>query len=145
MMFSRKVYDELFKPFEIMLGKRAVECGMIVEHHLCGQCEAIIPDIIETGATIWQTAQSMNDLVKIKENHGDKLIIHGGWNSYGPCNFPTVTDEELRAETCRCIDEYASGGSYMLFAIVVGPMDDPDTIRRRKIVTDECRRYSAIA
>lgn len=49
--------------------------GMIVEHHVCGKAEAIVPDIIETGATIWQMAQSMNDVVKVQQQYGDKIMI----------------------------------------------------------------------
>lgn len=142
LMFSRQIYDDLFKPFEMMLGQKAKDCGLIVEHHVCGKCDDIIPDIIETGATIWQTAQSMNDLVGIQKRYGDQLVIHGGWDSYGPWNFPDTTEEQIRSEVRRCIDEYAPGGSYMLFAIMMGPSDDPNTIHRRKVVTDECRSYS---
>lgn len=84
----------------------------------------------------------MNDLVGIQKQYGDKLVIHGGWDSYGPWNFPDATEEQIRGEVRRCIDAYAPGGSYMLFAIMMGPSDDPNTIRRRKVVTDECRSYS---
>ena len=63
--FSKAMYDELIHPYEVMLRRTAVDCGLIVEHHVCGMAESLIPDIIETGATIWQTAQVMNDLNKI--------------------------------------------------------------------------------
>lgn len=61
------MYNQLIKPYEIQLGQKAVSMGMIVEHHVCGKAESIISDIIETGATIWQMAQSMNDVVEVQK------------------------------------------------------------------------------
>ncbi|HHV11147.1 MAG TPA: hypothetical protein GXX75_12795 [Clostridiales bacterium] len=142
LFISRTMYDDLIKPYEIQLGQKAKSLGLIVEHHVCGKCENIIPDIIETGATIWQTAQSINDLVKIKEQYGDRLLIHGGWDSYGPQNFDGCTEEQVRAEVRRCIDTYAKGGNYALFPIVMGDMEDPKIQQRRGWVSDECKKYS---
>ena len=115
---------------------------MIVEHHVCGLVEEIIPDIIETGATIWQTAQSMNNLVMIKEQYGNQLLIHGGWDSYGPQNFDNCTEEDVRREVRRCIDTYAKDGNYMLFPIIIGDPADPRLNRRRSWTSDECKKYS---
>lgn len=143
LFISKAMYNELIKPFENQLGQKATSSGMIVEHHVCGFVEDIIPDIIETGATIWQTAQSMNDLVKIKEQYGDCLLIHGGWDSYGPQNFDNCTEEDIRKEVRRCIDTYAKGSNYMLFPIIIGDPADPRLNRRRGWVSDECRKYSS--
>lgn len=139
--FSPGLYDELIKPFEMRVGKAVVETGMILEHHLCGKCEDIIPDIIERGATIWQTAQSMNDLVAIKEKYGDKLLIHGGWDSYGQHNFDCATEEQVRGEVRRCIDAYGRDGNFALMPIILGDPGDGVVQRKRAWVSDECRRY----
>lgn len=56
----------------MMLGKSVIDHGMILEHHVCGDCTEIIGDIVETGATFWQTAQPMNDLVAIEKEYGDR-------------------------------------------------------------------------
>lgn len=138
LFFSRTMYDELIKPFEIKLGQKAVSLGIIVEHHVCGMAEGIIPDIIETGATIWQTAQSMNDLVEIKKTYGDKLLIHGGWDSYGKHNFEDCKEEDVRAEVRRCVETYGKDGNYALFPIVLGDPADGKVDLRRKWIVDEC-------
>ncbi len=142
LFFSPQLYRELIKPFEIRLGQAAVSQGMLVEHHVCGQCESIIPDILETGASIWQTAQSMNDLNRIEREYGDRLLIHGGWDSYGPQGFEGATEEQVRGEVRRCIDEYAGSGHYMLFPIIIGDPADENLQRRRGWASDECRTYS---
>ncbi len=144
LFFSKTMYNDLIKPFEMMLGKTAVNCGLIVEHHVCGKCEDIIPDIIETGATIWQTAQTMNNLNKIKAEYGDKLLIHGGWDSTGPHNFEGCTEEMVRAATRKAIDDYAKDGNFALFPVVMGDMARTDIANRRSWISDECRKYSEI-
>ena len=141
--FSKAMYDELIHPFEMMLGKTAVECGMILEHHVCGKVETIIPDIIETGATIWQTGQIMNDLKGIEEKYGDRLLIHGGWDSTGPHNADNCTEEEVRAATRKALDDYAGNGHFMLFPIVLGDPARPDIQKRRSWITEECKEYSS--
>lgn len=141
-MFSRDMYEELIKPFEIRLAKTAIDCGMLVEHHLCGKCEQYIPDIIETGATIWQTAQPVNDLVKIKEQYGDRLLLNGGWNSIGDHNLPGATEEQVRSAVRECIDKYGKDGNYALFPVILGDPKDPNTADRHAWVRDECTRYS---
>lgn len=146
LFISRTMYNELIKPFEIMLGQKAVSEGMIVEHHVCGKAEEIIPDILETGATIWQMAQTMNgtemnDVAKMKELYGDKLLIHGGWDSFGLHNYEDCTEEMVRAEVRRCIDTYGKNGNYALFPVVMGDMADERIQKRRFWVDDECHKY----
>lgn len=136
------MYDELIKPFEIMLGQKAVSLGMIVEHHLCVKAENLVPDIIETGARIWQATQSMNDINGIKKQYGDKLLIHGGWDSYGPHNFDGCSEESVRTEVKRCIDTYGIDGNYALFPIAMGDNENPVIARKRFWINDECRKYS---
>ncbi|MBS5522624.1 MAG: hypothetical protein KHX56_10170 [Clostridiales bacterium] len=142
LFFSKAMYDDLIKPFEMMLGKTAVNCGLILEHHVCGNAEAIIPDIVETGATVWQTAQIMNDLNKIKADYGDRLLIHGGWDSTGPHNFEGASEESVRQATRKAIDDYGKDGNFALFPIVMGDPAKPDIARRRFWVCDECHKYS---
>lgn len=142
LFFSKSMYNDLIKPFEMMLGKTAINCGLILEHHVCGKAEAILPDIIETGATIWQTAQIMNDLNKIKAEYGDRLLIHGGWDSTGPHNFYGCTEDMVRAATRKALHDYARDGNFALFPIVMGDPAKPDIASRRFWVCDECRKYS---
>lgn len=142
LLFEPDIYRKLIQPFEKRLAQTAISHGIMVEHHVCGKVDDIIPDIIDTGATIWQTAQIMNDLLDIKEKYGDKLCIHGGWNSTGECCMEDATEEQVRAEVRRCVDTYAPGGNYMLFAIIIGDPANPKTDQMKLWCRDECRKYS---
>lgn len=141
LFMSPAMYRSLCKPFEIKYAKAVIENGMICEHHVCGKVDEIIPDIVESGAQIWQTAQCMNDILGIKEKYGDKLCIHGGWDSTGVCSMTNATEEDIRAEVRRCIDTYAPGGNYILFPIIIGDPNDPYTAQRREWCRDEIEKY----
>jgi hypothetical protein len=145
LFFAPEVYRKLVWPHEKRIAQAALAKGYLVEHHVCGKVDEIIPDIIATGASIWQTAQHMNDLVGINEKYGDKLCIHGGWNSYGRASQIDATEEEVRAEVRCCIDTYGQNGNYMLFPILVGDLDDPRTELKKAWCLDECRNYKANA
>lgn len=142
LFFSPALHDELIKPFEKRIAQAAINHGMIVEHHVCGKCDDIIDHIVDTGARIWQTAQPMNDLNGIKAKYGNKLLIHGGWDSFGPHCYEDATEEMVRAEVRRCIDTYGRDGNYMLFPILLGDPADGRLALRRGWADDECRRYS---
>jgi hypothetical protein len=143
LFFAPEVYRKIIWPHEYKLHRAAVAKGAIAEHHVCGKVDNIIPDIIDTGASIWQTAQSMNDLVSISRQYSSQLCIHGGWDSYGRASQADATEAETRAEVRRCIDTYAENGNYMLFPIIFGDPDDPRTGLRRQWCSDECRHYKA--
>jgi uroporphyrinogen-III decarboxylase len=143
LFFAPEVYRKLIWPHEKRLAQAAIAKGMIVEHHVCGKVDEIIPDIIATGASVWQTAQHMNDLGGISEKYGDQLCIHGGWDSYGACSMADASEEDIRAEVRRCIDTYGEWGNYMLFPIIFGDPADPRTALRRSWCSDECRKYKA--
>ena len=142
LFFSPALHDELVKPYEKRIAQAAIDHGMLVEHHVCGKVTDIIDHIVDTGARIWQTAQPMNDLNGIKAKYGDKLLIHGGWDSTGPHNMDDATEEMVRAEVRRCIDAYGTDGNYMLFPIIIGDPAVGIMQRKRAWASDECRKYS---
>lgn len=116
LLFSREMYDKFIHPFEKRYAQAILEHGITVQHHVCGKCEDIIPDIIDTGALVIETMQpGMNDIVKMKKLYGDKVIFDGGWDSYGHHNDPTATEEEIRAESRRIVDEYCQDGSFIIY------------------------------
>ena len=143
LMISPNMYNTFIKPFEMQIGETVTSLGIRCEHHVCGLCENIIPDIIETGATVWQTAQSMNDIPMLQKKYGRKLLIHGGWDSFGEHNFAGASEDSVRAEVRRCIDTYINDGFYALFPIVMGDPESEDIKNRRAWVVDECQNYSA--
>ena len=86
--------------------------------------------------------QIMNDLNGIEARYGDRLLIHGGWDSTGPHNFEGASEEMVRAATRKAVDDYGKDGHFALFPIVMGDPKNPEIARRRFWVCDECRKYS---
>lgn len=142
LMVTMEMYENLIHPMEKKMAKAAIDMGLIVDHHCCGKCDEIIDYIVDTGARLWQPAQHMNDLVGIKAKYGDRLIIHGGWDSTGPHTYATATKEEVEAEVHRCVDTYAKGGGYAFFPIILGDRSTPEGMKGTIWAIDEMERYS---
>lgn len=120
LFFNRDIYDEFIHPYEMRIAKAAKEHDMLVQHHICGNCMDVLPDIIETGADVVEAMQpGMNDIVKAKELYGDKIIFDGGWDSYGPHNGPEATEEEVREEIRNIIRNYAYDGSWITYGMIL--------------------------
>lgn len=116
LFFNRDMYDEFIHPFEMRYAKAIKSYGLTLQHHVCGKCEDIIPDIIETGADVIETMQpGMNDIKKMKELYGKQVIFDGGWDSYGPHNEPYADEELIRSECRKIIDEYCTDGSFIIY------------------------------
>jgi len=141
LFISPDVYRALLWPAERRIAQAAIAQGMIVEHHVCGKAGEILPDIIATGASVWQMAQRMNDLATLMPKFKNDLCFHGGWDSIGPATQKDATEADVRGEVRRCIDTYGRNGNYMLFPVLFSDPADPRTALRYQWVADECRRY----
>lgn len=146
LFFSKDLYDTLIKPFEQRFADAVKSYGVVLQHHVCGKCEVIIPDIIEYGTDVIETMQpGMNDIVKMKQLYGDKVIFNGGWDSYGPHNKATASEEEIRAEVRRIVDEYCYDGSFIIYGgILIDTSNGWDRFNEMNDwVFDETKKYSS--
>jgi uroporphyrinogen decarboxylase len=106
--WRRYLKPRLAKLFDI--GKRR---GKFVWFHSCGDVTAVLPDLIDIGADVWETVQlhtlpiSARDL---KREYGRHLTFFGGVNTQ---RLPFVTPDEVREETLRCIEALGAGGGYI--------------------------------
>jgi uroporphyrinogen-III decarboxylase len=78
---SKDMYRKLVKPFHARLGKIVLEAGLPVMMHCCGRCEDFIEDWRDFGVTVWNPAQTKNDLEGIKKKYGNSLVLVGCWDS----------------------------------------------------------------
>ena len=126
LFMSPEVYREFIKPAHKRMNDAAIGLGITPEIHICGCCEEIIPDIIEEGSVVWQSAQPTNDINRIIEQYGDKLSVLGGYDTQGRPGHDDATDEEIATEVHRCLDEYGKfGHSYGFMGFRLGDMRDP--------------------
>lgn len=138
LFMSPDTYRELIKPYHKIIIQSIRGHGMIAEQHTCGKCEQLIGDYVDIGIQSFYPAQASNDLVRIKDLYGDKLVICGGFNSQGECGMPDASEEVMRAEARRIIDMYARGGGLIASTSNVG-ISDPQC---QEYIRDEFLKFS---
>lgn len=146
LFFSKELHAKFIKPFEKRLADAIKSYGVVLQHHVCGKCEDIIPDIIEYGTDVIETMQpGMNDIVKMKQLYGDKVIFNGGWDSYGPHNDADASEELVRAEVRNIVDKYCYDGSFIIYGGILIPITNGwDRFNEMNDwVFDETKKYSS--
>ncbi len=138
---SPDMYRELLKPYYDRYLKPVRERGIIITHHNCGKCESLIDDWLDLGISVWDPAQTMNDLVGIKEKYGGKLTMCGCWDSTGPVSFDTATEDYVRSEVRRVIDTFAPGGGFCFTGSILVRPGDEKAAQRRAWIRDEYEKY----
>ena len=111
---SLDMYRELVKPYHYMQNKPAIDAGLPVMYHNCGRCEDQIDDWLEIGFNAWNPAQVMNDLDGIKKKYGNRMGLCGCWDSAGPVNWPTATEEMIKSAARATIERFARGRRLLL-------------------------------
>ena len=134
---SEELFVDIFEPMwrqDIAIYKDA---GCLAEHHNCGMFGPFVKYIVDMGYNAWNPAEAMNDLVAIKKEFGNKMVISGGFDGRGFCSLPETTEEEIRAYTKKVLDDLAPGGGYCFGGFISGPVGDPEeTARRNEWVRD---------
>ena len=118
MFISPDIWREVFKEPERRMVKAAHELGMYYMHHSCGYVEPIIPDLVEIGVDSWHSVSPVNNLARLKEEYGDRLIFAGGVDPQAT-DAPDATEGSIRAEVRRAIDVLGKGGGYLCQSAVM--------------------------
>ena len=137
---SPEVYRALIKPVHKRFNDAVRAMGVIPTTHICGKCEAIVPDLIDEGSEAWEICQPENDLIGLQAQLGDRLAFIGGYDMKGALALRDVPEEELRESVRKVIDAYAPGGNYAIMGMIL--YSDPASfIRSMTIMSDEAVRY----
>lgn len=134
MFFDMDTWREYIKPCIQKVIDVTHEEGMIFEMHSCGYIYPTIEELVEMGIDSIQPLQYCNPVAEIKEKYGDKILLSGAINSQGVLEQPTATEEDIRKEIDRAIDEMAPGGGY----VALVPIINPEVLA---VVIDEIDRY----
>jgi len=108
--FSPELYRKLVQPFH----KRAVEWahrkGIVARLHSCGDVRTLLPDIVATGVDALNPleAKAGMDALKIKQEYGDRLLLHGGINA-----VLWSDKERIIAEIERVVPRLKENGGYI--------------------------------
>lgn len=134
---SPQVWREIIRPHTQRIYDAVHECGMMVMQHSCGRVEALVPDMVEMGAEMWQSCQSCNDLAALKRDYGDKITFVGALDDQKVLDLPEVTEEQIEREVREKIAMLAPGGGY-----IIGPNGTSLTPEREALVRRFISKYA---
>lgn len=131
-LMSPEMYREFIKPYQKQMIDECHRLGMYYEAHSCGKMDNMVGDLIEIGADILNNIQSMNDQEFLAREYAGQVTFSGGFDVC--VNFPDISEEDLRAEVRRAIDNLSPTKCYMY-------MDNSVVPRNKEIMKDEAIRY----
>lgn len=138
---SDNTFNEIFRDEYQRIVDEVKNCGMKFKTHCCGKVEDFIDNFLDMGITAFDPVQPVNDIQSLKKK--GKIGLMGGLDVQGVVDLPTATEESIRAEVRRCIDEYAPGGQYLLYGASVQMYNPnaygPDGVIG--IIMDETEKY----
>lgn len=111
--FSEAVAYELFVPYMKQLTDHIHSKGRIATLHSCGHNEDRVQCYIDGGFDQW-APQSMNDIHKLYDQYGDKIVL-AVWHD--PFDFANSTEEEQRAHARKFVEDYTQPGKPVTIAI----------------------------
>ena len=106
-------WRRLIKPHVARLMDRIRGAGKVTMAHCCGNCSAIVPDLIEVGLDVLESVQpEAMDPYELKREYGDRITFWGGLGSQ--TLMPYGSPGEIREEVRRLATEMGRGGGYIL-------------------------------
>lgn len=81
--FSNELYREMLQPYHRKAVQWAHDRNVYAHLHSCGDIRKLLPDIMDTGVDALNPIEikaGMN-VLDIKKQYGDKLVLHGGINA----------------------------------------------------------------
>lgn len=105
-------WRHFIKPRMARMYAKVKAAGKYVMQHSCGDCNEILPDLIEIGLDCYQTFQpEVYDIEKVKAQYGDKLAFWGGVSTQR-C-LPYATPEGVKEEALRVAGILRKNGGYI--------------------------------
>ncbi len=115
MMISPELWRRFFKPryAELFRQFKAARPDIVIAYHSCGDCSAIIPDMIEIGLDVLHPIQPQAiDPLETKRRFGSALTLMGGLDIQ--LLMPRGKPADIEAEVLRLVRGCAAGGGFIL-------------------------------
>lgn len=138
MFMSPETWRKFFKEPYRRLYDYLHSQGVIVMHHGDSYMEPIVEDMAEIGVDIWQGVLPTNNIKAISEKVGDRMLLFGGIDSV--VDREDATEEEIRTETRRALNEYGDLKGYWPGHTYGGPGTIYPEVE--KIIIDEINKYN---
>ena len=145
LFLSIEMFRIFFKPHLQRIVDAVHEEGALCKLHCCGKMDALAQEYMDLGADAVDPVMCINDVSAMKEVFQHKVGIVGGLDMQNIIDNVSATEEQVRAEVCRCIDTDAPGGGYIMFGSSIN-MRNPDAWSPHGClgaVIDECAKYGA--
>jgi len=93
--FSPNIYRSLLQPYHKKAVDWAHDHGIVSQLHSCGNLNALLPDIVATGVDALNPIEikAGMDVIKLKKEYGDKLLLRGGINAVNWDNTEIILAE----------------------------------------------------
>lgn len=143
LLMSPNTFRELFKPQLKRLVDAVHSHGIKYKQHCCGKMEALTQDFLEIGIDALDPVQPMNDIPAMQDMLVGKVGICGGLDVQNVIDREGATEEELRAEVRRCMEQYGDKGGFTVYCATVGLRNPLSYQPGGKLFTviDECRKF----
>lgn len=138
MFFAPEVWRKLLKPQYERLYAYYKKRGKLIQHHCDCYATDVAKDLVDIGVDMWQGVLPQNDIKRVQRETNGKLLLLGGLDQ-GLIDQEDVSEEVVRAEVRRAIDEYAPGGCFLP---CIGSLECLNAWVT-PVVIDECNRYGA--
>lgn len=119
MFMGLETWREFFKEPLKRIIDETHKYGMIYEHHSCGYIEPLFEDLVEMGIDAIDPLQVTNPIRELKDKYQDRVTFVGGYDTQNVFDKTGITEEKIRIETKRAMDELAPGGSFVAFPLTI--------------------------
>jgi len=116
MLFSPRVWREMFKPRLARMFAIFRDAGLPVILHSDGDIWDVLPDLIDIGLTCLNPVQpEIMEHTRLYREFGSKLSFYGGISTQTV--LPTGTPDQIRGATAACVRDLAPDGT----GLILGP------------------------
>lgn len=137
-------WEEILKPHTKRVYDAVRSHGIFLSHHSDGKFESFIPEIIEMGVQGWNSCQDCNDLAKIKQDYGDRLVFLGALDDQNIVGRKETTDDQLMQEAIKKTDILAPGGGWLSGPNAYVSFDADQDVRIAKMVRKYSREFYSL-
>ncbi len=115
MLMSPQMWRSLIKPRLDRMFAPFREAGLPILMHTDGRVEAILPDLVELGLTVYNPVQpEVTDFAWLRRTFGTRLAYYGGISTQS--TLPFGTPDEVRTAIRTAIGSLAPDGTGMIVA-----------------------------
>lgn len=117
LIISPDLWRKYYKPWHKKIINEAKKYDLLICYHICGNCNSVIPDLIEMGVDILdpvQVSAKDMDLDSLKKKYGKYICFNGGLD--GQRLIPNGSPDEIKEEVDRIKKLFDYNGG-----IILGP------------------------